>query len=141
MAIPNNPNSQSFSGTTSSSNGQTAGASPARPQKISDALKVLDEALAKDNVNLKDIVSNDYQHLREAFAGMAPQIKDKVKDYSAQAYQQVQDYAAPAIDRSREMFEQVDGQVRENPWPVIGGVAVGSLALGFLLGRRNNSAE
>ena len=32
------------------------------------------------------------------------------------------------------------GVLPDNPWPVIGGVAFGTLALGFLLGRRWSSA-
>jgi ElaB/YqjD/DUF883 family membrane-anchored ribosome-binding protein len=42
-------------------------------------------------------------------------------------------------DSSREIFTQVDRQVRANPWMNIGLVAAGGMFLGFIIGKVSSS--
>ncbi len=37
-------------------------------------------------------------------------------------------------DQVQQLISQADKQLRENPWPVVAGVAVGCLFLGFFAG-------
>jgi ElaB/YqjD/DUF883 family membrane-anchored ribosome-binding protein len=126
--------------TTSSnlSNGAAAAAGRAGQQAgqgIKDALRTLDDAISKQGVNLRDMVSDDYSGLKGAIGDMAPGVAEAIRQGGTQAYQAVQDFAQTGLERSRDMAGAVDKQVRSNPWPVIGGVAVGSLVLGIVLGR------
>ncbi len=38
-------------------------------------------------------------------------------------------------EQLRKVIDNVDKQLRDNPWPVVGGVAVSCLLLGFLMGQ------
>ncbi len=38
------------------------------------------------------------------------------------------------VEKAKDIAETVQKTVKKNPWAVIGGVAAGSLALGYLLG-------
>ena len=40
-------------------------------------------------------------------------------------------------EKVKEVAKVVDISVHENPWPYIGGVALGALLLGYILGRKN----
>lgn len=140
MATTNSSSGNSRTDVSSSYDTASSTRSTKRPEKINDALRVLDEAVSKEGFNLKELISSDYQGLKDAFSQLAPQIKDTVRQYGSQAYGYAQDYAKVGMERGREVAGQVDTRVRENPWPVIGGVAAGSLALGFLLGRRNSTS-
>jgi len=42
-------------------------------------------------------------------------------------------------ERAKQIASEVDEKVKENPWPYIGGVAVGALLFGFILGASRNN--
>ncbi len=67
--------------------------------------------------SLKDLLQTDYSNIRTVAEDLAPKVA-----------QQFKDAAAPYIDK-------VDRQVKENPYLVLGGVALGAMALGYLIGR------
>jgi hypothetical protein len=88
-----------------------------RPQTFEDALRILNEATAAESARLKDLLSSDYANLRTAIDDLAPRVT-----------KQVRDTAGPYIN-------QIDRTVRDNPYLVLGGVALGAIALGYLFGR------
>ncbi len=134
-----------------------------KPSSIDDALKVLDEALAGVNPPaLNDLVSGEYQNLkgalgRAASAKTAPAqdfISNAVRglsdsfggiaggpigEYSAESYEKIAEVAAIGLGQARRVGTEVDRSVRANPWPYLGGIAVGTLALGVILGRSHAS--
>lgn len=112
-----------------------------RPSSINEALRMLDQALSRDGANLRELVSSEYSSLRQAIEDMAPKMGAAFREYGSQAANVVQDYAGQGIERGKRVADQVDTRVRENPWPVIGGVALGSFAIGFLFGRGGPSAS
>ncbi len=119
----------------SSSTSSHASAGSQKPQTIKDALGYLDRAISKDGANLSDLLTSEYSNLKNAIDEMAPKVKETVRQYGEQAAQAVQSYAEEGMERGREIANKVDAGVRANPWPVIGGVALGSIAVGYLLGR------
>lgn len=125
-----------------------------KPGSIDDALKVLDEALAGVNPPaLNDLVSNEYRNLKSALGDSARTSAAPAQDfiqnalrglgdtmapvgeYSAQSYEKLAEVAAVGVEEARRIGVEVDRSVRVNPWPYLGGVAVGTLALGLILGR------
>ncbi len=133
------------------------------PNSIKDALRALDDALQGQTENLKEFVTEDYRNIQSAIGNMSSRstlagasgmagVSDRLKDFSSQAISQIsgqfsgmssnlmnQETINEALARGREVYSEVDTRVRSNPWPVIGGIAVGTFALGFLLGRGGNS--
>jgi ElaB/YqjD/DUF883 family membrane-anchored ribosome-binding protein len=129
------------------------------PNSIKDALRALDDALQGQTENLKEFVTEDYRNIQSAMGNMSSRstlggasglsgVSDRLKDFSSQAISQFsgmssnlvsQETINEALARGREVYSEVDTRVRSNPWPVIGGIAVGTFALGFLLGRGGNS--
>lgn len=117
-----------------------------RPEKISDALKVLDEVLAGRNADLKAMVTDDFRNLKAAISDMAPRVGDTIRgtgNQAGQAFERVSnrfsEFASDGVEKSRQIYGDVEARVKSNPWPVIGGVAVGTFALGFILGRSGGS--
>jgi ElaB/YqjD/DUF883 family membrane-anchored ribosome-binding protein len=112
---------------------------PFRPDSggIKDALRTLDEAIQGEGANLKDLVGEEYSHLRNAIFDAAPRVSKYFKGMGEQAAAGADDLADQAIKGSRRMVEEVDDRVRATPWPVIGAVAAVALGVGYWLGCRD----
>jgi ElaB/YqjD/DUF883 family membrane-anchored ribosome-binding protein len=110
-----------------------------RPGSIDEAMKILDEALKGNTEELKDLVSDELQTFKAELGELSSSmtvdaIGEKIKTMSGDA-----------LSRGQELFTEataeLDARVRKNPWPAIGGVAVGTFALGYLLGKKFLSKE
>jgi len=55
-----------------------------------------------------------------------------------QLQQTAKEWQARATDGARRAMDSADTYVHDNPWVVIGSVALGCLALGFLLARNRD---
>lgn len=125
--------------TNSTENNATKNVAGEKPSKINDALRILDEALSTQGADLKAMVTDDFANLKSALGTISPRMAESFRDVGTKAYDQVSgmasEFASSGMERGRQIYGEVDASVRSNPWPVIGGVAVGTFALGFLLGR------
>lgn len=84
-------------------------------EKITEALKLLDEAAKEKKDELRELIAEKYENLKEA-TGRAREL---------------------SIEKTKELASTVDESVHENPWYYIGGVAIGALLLGYILGRKD----
>lgn len=104
-------------------------------EKISEALKLLEDAARDKKDELRHLMSNKYAHLKEAVSETEHDIKESL----AIARKRAADALAKAKEiggaKAKEIAEDLDEQVHENPWPYIGGVALASLLIGYILGR------
>ncbi|MCM2281141.1 MAG: hypothetical protein NDI61_04770 [Bdellovibrionaceae bacterium] len=125
----------SQSSTRSQETGRASAQGIQIPSSISEALRMLDQALSRDGANLRELVSSEYSALRHAIEDMAPKMGQAFRQYGSQAAEVIQDYAGEGLERGKVVAGRVDSRVRANPWPVIGGVALGSLVVGYWLGR------
>jgi ElaB/YqjD/DUF883 family membrane-anchored ribosome-binding protein len=104
-------------------------------EKINEALRILDEAAKENKDQLTQVTSGKYDSLKSAIVD-----EKGIKERLALAAQKAADLAAHvkevSAEKAKEIAGAVDKSVRENPWPYIGGVAVGALLLGFILGRK-----
>lgn len=64
-------------------------------------------------------------------------MKNRLSSYRREAY----DRMKKIPDASRSAMSQVDSQVRVRPWAFISGVGIGSLLLGYVLGRSFSSSR
>lgn len=122
-----------------------------KPSSIDDALKVLDEALSGGNgPALQDLVSSEYRHLKSAIGDFASakaapaqeflsQFAAPLGAYGTESYEKIAEAATVGMEEARRIGGEVDRSVRANPWPYLGGIAVGTLALGLIIGRAHAS--
>ena len=62
-------------------------------------------------------------------ANVLRQGEDKLKGAMADAQHKVQQKQ----EQLKQIVSTVDKQLKENPWPIVAGVAVGGILLGFIL--------
>jgi ElaB/YqjD/DUF883 family membrane-anchored ribosome-binding protein len=93
-------------------------------KKINEALDLLNELAKEKKAELQGMVSEKYSHLKSVLGGASEKLQGQARDSFAQDEETVKEFAS-TIDKS----------VRKNPWPYLGGTALGFLILGLLLGR------
>lgn len=105
-------------------------------EKISEALKLLEEA-AKDKKNeLQNMVKGKYDHLKDVLVDKEEDIAKAIAAAKKHAVEAAVQASEVGTKRAKEIAAEVDAQVHENPWPYIGGVALGALLIGYILGRK-----
>lgn len=101
-------------------------------EKISEALKLLEEA-AKDKKNeLKDLLKDKYGALKETVI----ETEHNVVDSFAVAKKRAGELAGQAKEVGQEKLKLVDDEMHKNPLAFVAGSAVVALLLGFIMGRK-----
>jgi ElaB/YqjD/DUF883 family membrane-anchored ribosome-binding protein len=94
-------------------------------KKINEALDLLNELAKEKKAELQGMVSEKYSHLKSALGGASERLQDQERETFAQGEEKVREFAFT-----------IDEKVHKNPWPYLGGTALGFLILGLLLGGR-----
>ena len=104
-------------------------------EKISEALKLLEEAATQKKDELKSAMSDKYTHLKHVIVetehGLAKSLSDARK-HAVEAAVHAKDVG---VEKAQEIAHDVDKNVHRNPWPYIAGTAAVGLLLGYILGR------
>lgn len=135
-----------------SDSAESAGRKLADVKSLDDALKVLDQAIASGHTGLKELVTEEYRNLKEAISDIAPEFGSalgeigqdafgKVSEFTSDLASKGQDYAQAGMEKGKAVARDIDEKVHENPWLMIGGVALGAFAIGFFLGRRDSATQ
>jgi ElaB/YqjD/DUF883 family membrane-anchored ribosome-binding protein len=94
-------------------------------EDLHSAMSLLNDAAQKKRDEVRDLLGGKYADLRA------------VLDEAAHASAGWIKHAGEAVTGSaRKAASTVNDSVHENPWPYIGGAALGALILGFMMGRR-----
>src|SRR3990167_3882026 len=99
-------------------------------KKFEDALHLLNEAAREKKHEIQSILGNKYSHIREVIQESA---SDRIADFN-RLKKQAQVVIEQGSEKAKEAVTDLDKKVHQNPWPYIGGAAVGALLLGYLLG-------
>ena len=93
-------------------------------KRINEALELLNEVAKDKRAELRDLVNDKYDNLKSALGGVAEELQHQARKTYEQGKEKVKDLASKS-----------DESVHKNPWPYLGGTAIGFLVLGFFLGR------
>lgn len=93
-------------------------------KRINEALELLNEVARDKKAELQSMVTNKYAELHSAIGGIAGKLQHNV----AEGYHR-------STEKVKELASDVDESVHKNPWPYLGGTALGFLILGYFLGR------
>ncbi len=104
-------------------------------EKLSEALKMLDDAAKSKKAEIQDLLSSKYKNIKETFTGFDS--KDSVEALKKNATEKASRVAEISEDRVKEIATEIDQNVHNNPWPYIGGAAICSLLLGYIMGRKD----
>jgi len=105
-------------------------------EKLSQALRLLEEAAKEKKDELRNLVSDKYCHLKETLAETESTLEQSVAAAKKRAVEAAQRARDLGVQKAREIASDVDESVHRNPWPYIGGVAAVSLLIGYILGRK-----
>ncbi len=103
--------------------------------KISEALKLLEEAARDKKDELRGLMSNKYAHLKDVVGETGHELRESLELVKKRATDALSKAAEVGGKKAKEIAGEVDEVVHENPWPVIGGVALAALLIGYILGR------
>ena len=99
-------------------------------KKFEEALQLLNEAAREKKEEIQNLLGDKYTDIRRVIEQQAAQQKQNLK----RAQRLAGDWIEDGEEKVREAVSDLDDKVHNDPWPYIGGVAVGTLLLGFLLG-------
>ena len=105
-------------------------------EKLSEALRLLEEAAKEKKDELRNLASDKYSHLKEALAETESTLGQSVAGAKRRAVEAAQRAKELGVQKAKEIASDVNESVHQNPWPYIGGVAAVSLLIGYILGRR-----
>jgi ElaB/YqjD/DUF883 family membrane-anchored ribosome-binding protein len=124
-----------------------------RPSTIDDAIKILDDVLVKQQMpDLSPLLGDEFNSVKQmigektvaeakGFQKTAEEFGATVATFTGVGLEQAQLAAQEGLAQAKKLGAQIDAKVRENPWPVLGGIALGSLAFGILLARAVNAPQ
>ncbi len=99
-------------------------------KKFEEALQLLNDAAKEKKDEIQNLLSDKYTDIRKIIEQTASQQKQNLK----RAQRVAGEWIEEGEETLRDVAAEVDENVHENPWPYIGGVAIGALLLGFILG-------
>jgi ElaB/YqjD/DUF883 family membrane-anchored ribosome-binding protein len=104
-------------------------------EKIDEALQLLSEAAKEKRQDIRNMISDRYAGLKGVLGGATSSMSDAWSSARQRASERARQAKDVSMEKMQDYYQTVDQKVHTNPWPFIGGVALGTLLLGYLMGR------
>ena len=105
-------------------------------EKISEALKLLEEAAKDKKDEIRNLVTNKYTHLKGALVDAEHSASEVLTAAQKRAVEALIHARDVSTEKVKVCATVVDDQVHANPWPYIGGSALVALLAGYIMGRK-----
>ncbi len=105
-------------------------------EKISEALKLLEEAAKEKKEDLRKLASDKYVHLKSALASAEHTAAETLSAAQKRAIEAMIHAREVGTEKVKQAATVVDDHVRANPWPYLGGTAIVALLTGYFMGRK-----
>jgi ElaB/YqjD/DUF883 family membrane-anchored ribosome-binding protein len=92
-------------------------------EKMDEALEFLEKAAQKKKKELHRLVNEKYSGIKNIFQDG---LVDQIKNTTTKAME-------AGEDKVKEIKDEMEKKLKDNPWPFMGGVALGCLLLGYIL--------
>ncbi|MEZ4751601.1 MAG: hypothetical protein R3B54_13560 [Bdellovibrionota bacterium] len=100
--------------------------------KLSEALKILEEAAADQKEEVRALVTDKFQNLRETFESVEPELKRMGNTVVSFANR----VGHAGSEEVKEAVKKVNSDAHNRPWPYIGVAALAGCVVGFLVARK-----
>lgn len=104
--------------------------------RLSEAMKTLDEFAQFEKREIKDLLVNQYDNLRKTLVEIEPEIRDTIRHTSERISRFAETAEEKARMKAKEMVKNVDQKAHESPWIFMGLSAALAGVLGFYIARR-----
>lgn len=106
---------------------------------LTQALEVLNNAAEDSSEEIGKMLKTDYKKLKNVMAGITSEAKGAFGNFKASTEESISDIKKKVVDKTNDLAQDVDKSVSQHPWYYMGGAAVTSALIGFLLGRKSKS--
>lgn len=106
-------------------------------RSINEALKLLNEAADNSAEEIREMVSRDYQGLRQIFAEGRHEVGGTLRELKSAAVESVTQVKDRAVAATKETAKSIDEGAHRNPWSYVAGASVLAAFVGFLMGRKS----
>ena len=104
-----------------------------RRSKIQDALDLLNDAAQEKKDEVYELIGDKYDSLR----GLFEAVLDNGQEVTTHVQKRISKGLHEEEKKIRQATTKWDKKIHREPWKYLGGVALGSLIIGFFLGRKN----
>ncbi len=106
-------------------------------KNIVAALNLLENAAEQTKDELQAIMSDGYSNLKSLLGVNDSGLVDSLSAVKDQAIEATTHAKDAGLRKVRDLADDVDQGLHQNPWPYIAGSAAAGLVLGLILGRCN----
>ncbi len=106
-------------------------------EKITEALKLLDEAAMEKKDEIQHMLSDKFKNLKDAVVACETSTADKLAALKHKVADAAKKISEVSVEKTKAAAATVDESVHKNPWYYIGGAAIGGLLLGYILGKKS----
>ncbi len=110
--------------------------------RIDEALAILEEAAREKRDELRERINERYNNVKEVLLeGNSQRIdsmKHRMHDALRDGEQRLEDLLRQGGSSARRTLRDLDKEVRDNPWPFVGAVALSAVIFGVLFGHRGD---